>query len=72
MENVSQRFGELLIGDDARRSEVDCSAHRFIHHTEVDGLLLPSLRVVPVRLQQARFVFTYPELEPALRHLLGQ
>ncbi len=37
-----------------------------------DGLLLPSLRVVPERLQQAGFVFTYPELEPALRHLLGQ
>ena len=37
-----------------------------------DGLLLPSLRVEPERLQQAGFVFTYPELEPALRHLLGQ
>ena len=37
-----------------------------------DALLLASLRVVPERLQQVGFVFTYPELEPALRHLLGQ
>jgi len=37
-----------------------------------DGLLLPSLKVVPERLQQAGFVFTYPQLEPALRHLLAQ
>ncbi len=47
-------------------------ALRLVLGEMADGLLLPSLRVVPERLQQAGFVFTYPELEPALRHLLGQ
>lgn len=37
-----------------------------------DALLLASLKVIPERLQQAGFSFHYPELEPALRHLLGR
>lgn len=37
-----------------------------------DGLLLASLKVVPERLMQAGFSFRYPQLEPALRHLLGR
>ncbi len=36
-----------------------------------DALLLASTRVVPHRLQQAGYPFAYPELEPALRHLLA-
>ena len=35
-----------------------------------DALLLASTRVIPHRLQQAGYRFAYPELEPALRHLL--
>jgi uncharacterized protein len=37
-----------------------------------DALLLASLKVIPERLQQAGYVFHYPQLEPALRHLLGR
>jgi uncharacterized protein (TIGR01777 family) len=33
--------------------------------------LLASIRAEPARLQEDGFVFGYPELEPALRHLLG-
>jgi uncharacterized protein (TIGR01777 family) len=38
----------------------------------VDSLLLVSQRVVPRRLEATGFVFAFPELEAALRHLLGQ
>ncbi|MFT3879895.1 MAG: TIGR01777 family oxidoreductase [Gemmatales bacterium] len=37
-----------------------------------DALLLASLKVIPERLQQAGYVFHYPQLEPALHHLLGR
>jgi len=37
-----------------------------------DELLLASTRVDPGRLTAAGFRFRYPELEPALRHLLGR
>jgi len=37
-----------------------------------DALLLASARVVPERLQQTGCVFHHPELEGALRHLLGR
>jgi len=37
-----------------------------------DALLLASARVVPERLQQTGYVFRHPELEGALRHLLGR
>lgn len=36
-----------------------------------DEMLLASARVLPRRLEETGFVFRYPELEPALRHLLG-
>ncbi len=36
-----------------------------------DALLLASARLVPERLQQTGYVFRRPELEDALRHLLG-
>ena len=36
-----------------------------------DALLLASLRVVPDRLRGTGYAFRYPELEPALRHLLA-
>lgn len=37
-----------------------------------DALLLASTRVVPTRLSETGFEFAYPELEDALRHVLGR
>jgi uncharacterized protein (TIGR01777 family) len=37
-----------------------------------DALLLASARVVPARLQASGYPFRHPELEEALRHLLGR
>ena len=36
-----------------------------------DGLLLASARVMPRRLEETGYTFRYPDLEPALRHVLG-
>ena len=37
-----------------------------------DALLLASARVVPVKLQASGYAFRFPDLEAALRHLLGR
>ena len=37
-----------------------------------DALLLSSQRVLPTRLQVSGYVFRFPDLEGALRHLLGR
>ena len=37
-----------------------------------DNLLLASARVLPKRLEQTGYEFRFPELEVALRHLLGK
>ena len=37
-----------------------------------DALLLSSQRVMPTRLQAAGYQFQFPEIEPALRHLLSR
>jgi uncharacterized protein (TIGR01777 family) len=37
-----------------------------------DDLLLASARVVPQRLEETGYAFRYPQLESALRHLLGR
>jgi NAD dependent epimerase/dehydratase family enzyme len=37
-----------------------------------DDLLLSSARVVPRRLEETSYAFRYPQLEPALRHVLGR
>jgi NAD dependent epimerase/dehydratase family enzyme len=37
-----------------------------------DDLLLASARVVPERLQKTGYSFRFPNLEDALRHLLGK
>jgi uncharacterized protein (TIGR01777 family) len=37
-----------------------------------DELLLASTRVQPVRLQESGYIFRYPNLEAALRHILGK
>ncbi len=39
---------------------------------EVASVVLDSQRVVPQRLQEAGFTFRFPDLEAALRHLLGR
>jgi uncharacterized protein (TIGR01777 family) len=44
---------------------------RLILGEMADDLLLASTHVVPKRLLDAGFSFQYPELEPALRHVLG-
>ena len=45
---------------------------RLIFGEMADALLLASTRVAPVRLQASGYTFLYPELEAALRHLLGK
>jgi uncharacterized protein (TIGR01777 family) len=37
-----------------------------------DALLLASVRVAPTRLQDTGYAFRYPDLEGALRHVLGR
>jgi NAD dependent epimerase/dehydratase family enzyme len=37
-----------------------------------DALLLASQRMQPARLQDSGYAFRYPQLEGALRHLLGR
>ena len=49
---------------------VPAFAARLAFGDMADALLLASTRVIPHRLQQAGYRFAYPELEPALRHLL--
>ena len=45
---------------------------RLVFGEMADALLLASTRVAPARLQASGYTFRYPELEEALRHLLGQ
>jgi NAD dependent epimerase/dehydratase family enzyme len=37
-----------------------------------DELLLASTRVAPKQLEASGYKFRYPQLEPALRHVLGK
>jgi hypothetical protein len=37
-----------------------------------DVAILASARVLPARLQESGYPFRYPELQAALRHLLGR
>ena len=48
------------------------TAARLLFGEMADALLLSSTRVVPAVLTQAGFSFEYPDLEPALRHVLAQ
>lgn len=47
-------------------------AARFAFGEMADALLLASTRVEPARLLETGYVFRYPDLEGALRHLLGK
>jgi len=51
---------------------VPAFAARLAFGEMADALLLASARVVPERLPQTGYVFRHPELEGALRHLLGR
>ena len=51
---------------------VPAPAARIILGEITDELLLASARVEPVRLQETAYSFRHPELEGALRHLLGR
>jgi NAD dependent epimerase/dehydratase family enzyme len=51
---------------------VPAAALRLLFGEMADVALLSSQRMVPARLQAGGFGFRYPELEPALRHLLGR
>ena len=50
---------------------VPAFAARLAFGEMADALLLASARVVPERLQQTGYSFRRPELESALRHVLG-
>jgi len=47
-------------------------AARLVFGEMADALLLSSVRVVPAALEGSGYRFRYPDLEPALRHLLGR
>ena len=51
---------------------VPAFAARLAFGEMADALLLSSARVEPARLQQTGYQFAYPELEGALRHVLGK
>ena len=51
---------------------VPAPALRLAFGEMADVAILSSQRVLPARLQASGFGFRYPELEPALRHLLGR
>jgi uncharacterized protein (TIGR01777 family) len=46
-------------------------AARLVMGEMADGLLLASARVYPARLETSGYAFRFPQLEAALRHLLG-
>lgn len=51
---------------------VPAFAARLVFGEMADATLLTSQRVEPQRLKEASFVFKYPELKGALRHVLGK
>jgi hypothetical protein len=51
---------------------VPAAALRLVFGEMADVALLASQRMVPARLEADGFGFRYPDLEPALRHLLGR
>jgi NAD dependent epimerase/dehydratase family enzyme len=47
-------------------------AARLLFGEMADALLLAGARVLPARLQASGYRFRFPDLEAALRHLLGR
>lgn len=70
----NQEFSAVL-GSVLRRPTlvpVPASVLRLLLGQMADELLLSSARVIPLRLRESGFTFRDPELEPALRHMLGR
>lgn len=70
---TNQEFTKALGGALSRPTILPMPAFavRLIFGEMADATLLASQRVEPVRLQETGFVFKYPELEGALRHVLS-
>jgi hypothetical protein len=51
---------------------VPALALRALFGDMADEALLASTRAVPAQLQRSGYAFRFPELEPALRHVLGK
>jgi uncharacterized protein (TIGR01777 family) len=51
---------------------VPAAALRLVFGEMADTALLAGARVLPVRLQESGYVFRYPDLQAALRHVLGR
>jgi uncharacterized protein (TIGR01777 family) len=72
---VTNRDFTVLLGRVLRRPTLvplPGFAARFVFGEMADALLLASTRVEPARLLETGYVFHYPDLENALRHLLGK
>lgn len=67
---LAQTLGHVLRRPAVLR--VPSGPARFILGSTADELALSSARVQPSRLDNDGYTFLYPELEPALRHLLGR
>jgi hypothetical protein len=51
---------------------IPAAAARLAFGEMADEMLLASTRVIPARLTASRYLFRHPELETALRHVLGK
>ncbi len=72
---VTNREFTKMLGRVLRRPTVfpvPAPAIRLLFGEMGDEALLSSTRVTPVKLETSGFMFRYPELEGALRHVLGQ
>ena len=72
---VTNRYFTKTLGTVLHRPTifpVPAFAVRLLFGEMGDALLLASTRVTPTRLTEAGFEFAYPDLEDALRHVLGR
>jgi hypothetical protein len=71
---TGRRFATTLgrVLDRPARVPVPAPALRLLFGEMADVALLSSTRVLPARLQESGYAFRYPELEGALRFLLGR
>lgn len=74
-EPVTQQTFTKTLGQVLRRPaimRVPEAAIRTVMGEAADEMALKSVRMVPAGLVNSGFAFAYPDLEPALRHLLGR
>lgn len=71
---MNQDFAATLAKVLGRRAlfPAPAAALRLVFGEMADDVLLASTRVAPKKLLETGFQFQFPELEPALRHLLGR